>query len=732
MQMPPTGPLRPEQINLIKEWIDQGANWPDSLANEADLPPPEPKAAKMIEALRTGNRKSFLRFVAEDPKLLNARGPEGSTPFMYAVLYSDAAFLQRLLKQGADPNRRNDGNATALMWAAADLNKTRMLLDHGTDVNARSDDLRTPLMIAARRPGAAPVVRLLLDRGANPNPNANPATESSPLIEAATAGDAAMMELLIQRGADCKASGQPALTMAVTMRCAKCLDLLASKDLDRGAFTGALAETAVLGDLNAIRLMLDRGADVNAFDALGRTPLMYAAGSDLLPLDAVKLLINHGGDVNAKNRHTQAGDAGLTVLDIAKLRGNTQITEVLETSGAKTTSFTGPALKFVTENTIASAIQRSIPLLQRSDADFVPKARCVSCHNNSLPAMAIAAARQRGFAVDERIASQQVKANVASLESLRSRLHQGFLIPVGDFFGPNVFGYILLGLNAERYTPDLNTDAVAMYLRTHQMPDGQWAYGVANTRPPLCSLYVGQTAISMRAIQLYAPQTDKAAYNKAVHLAADWLAKVEPKNNDDRGWRLMGLAWAGRNPVVTQKALRELLAEQRADGGWSDISAMESTAYATGKALVALQTAGLPTSHAAYERGVQFLLRSQQEDGSWYVRTRALAFQPYFEAGFPYGFDQWISAAATSWATTALALAAPAPQPTQGRPRAEKSGRSRIPMLGSNRTENLHKPSHWRIAVNRSESKHLTRPCVNRGAERLGRKTQGAYMAQHL
>src|SRR5687767_5025548 len=89
MQMPPAGPLRPEQINVIKAWIDQGADWPDSLANEADLPP-EPKAVAMVEALRIGDRKSFMRFVAEDPKLLNARGPEGSTPFMYAVLYCDA------------------------------------------------------------------------------------------------------------------------------------------------------------------------------------------------------------------------------------------------------------------------------------------------------------------------------------------------------------------------------------------------------------------------------------------------------------------------------------------------------------------------------------------------------------------------------------------------------------------------------------------------------------------
>jgi hypothetical protein len=149
VQMPPSGPLRPEQIGIIKAWIDQGADWPDSLANEADAPPLNPKAVAMVETLRTNDLRSFLRFVAKDPKLLDARGPEGSTPFMYAVLYSGTATPEHLLKKGADPNERNDANATALMWAATDLEKTRLLLDHGADVNARSDDLRTPLMIAA-------------------------------------------------------------------------------------------------------------------------------------------------------------------------------------------------------------------------------------------------------------------------------------------------------------------------------------------------------------------------------------------------------------------------------------------------------------------------------------------------------------------------------------------------------------------------------------------------------
>jgi ankyrin repeat protein len=658
-QMPPTGALRSDQIAIVKAWIDQGAEWPDSLTNEADAPPLNPKAVAMVDALQNDDLPAFVKAADADPKLLNARGPEGSTPFMYAVLYSGAATLARLLKQGADPNKRNDVNATALMWAAKDLEQTRLLVDRGADVNAKSDDLRTPLMIAARRPGGAPVVKLLLDHGANPNPNTRPETESSPLIEAITAGDAVIVDLLIQRGADAKAVGQIGLTTAVTTKCAKCVDLLAAKITDKAVYTGSLQDTAVYGDIRAIRLMIDHGADVNAYDPLGRTPLMYAAGSDLLPLDVVKLLIEHGADVNAKDRHTQGGDAGLTVLDIAKLNGDTPIAQFLEKFGAKASALTPAVLKPRHDNTIRSAVQDSIPLLQRADANFTTRSGCISCHDNSLTAMTVGLARKRGFRIDEETASAQVRTNVQALEKLRDRMHQGFVFPVGDNFSEDIVSYMLIGLNAENYKRDVNTDAAAMHILWRQNADGEWPSQKADTRPPLCSNYIGGTVLSMRALQLYAPKAGGTAYQKAIQLAAAWLAKSQSFNNDDRSWRLAGLAWAGTEKAATQKAMQELLAAQRPDGGWSDLPSTESTAYATGKSLVALQIGGLPASDVAYQRGVKFLLSTQQPDGSWYVKTRALAFQPWFDAGFPYGYDQWISAAGTSWAAMALALALP-------------------------------------------------------------------------
>lgn len=217
--MPPDGALKPDQVAIVKAWIDQGAEWPDALSNEVDLPPPDAKAVAMVASLRENDLAGFMKAAAAALSLLNARGPEGSTPFMYAVVYADAATLEKLLKMGADPNRKNDANATALMWAAADLEKTRLLLSAGADVNAKSDDLRTPLMIAARKPGGAATVKLLLEHGANPNPNAKPETESSPLIEAVTAGDFASTELLMEHGADAKAAGETGLSTAINQNC---------------------------------------------------------------------------------------------------------------------------------------------------------------------------------------------------------------------------------------------------------------------------------------------------------------------------------------------------------------------------------------------------------------------------------------------------------------------------------------------------------------------------------
>jgi ankyrin repeat protein len=658
-QMPPTGALRPEQIDTIKAWIDQGAEWPDALANEVDLPPFDPKAIAMVDALRAADMPSFLKAATADPSLLNARGPEGSTPFMYAVLYTNVPTLTRLLKMGADLNKRNDANATALMWAATDLEKTRLLLDHGADVNARSDDMRTPLMIAARRPGGAPIVKLLLDHGAKTNPNYRPENESSPLIEGLTSGDPQVVAMLLDHGADAKMAGETGLTMAVAAHCPSCVDRILKQVTDKSVLTAALDDTVVFADLRDVRALLDHGADANGYDVLGRTPLMYAAVSDKLPLDIVQLLIDRGADVNAIDKHSKTGDEGLTPLDIARHNGDTPVVKLLLKSGAKPSLLTPVSLHMRRDNSIQRAVQDTIPHLQRADVNFITNSGCVSCHDNSLTAMTMSLSRKHGFQIDEKIDAAQTQANADVLAKIRDRMHLGFIVPTEDNFSEGILAYQLMGLAAEGYKPDLNTDTAALYILQRQHSNGEWPAQHADNRPPICLDYIGQTARALRALQLYTPKADADQYRKSIRLAANWIANARSYNNDDRSWRVAGLAWAGTNKAATQQAVKELLAAQHPDGGWSDLPTMHSTAYATGKSLVALHLAGVSATSPAYQRGVKWLLNTQQEDGSWYVQTRALGFQPWFDAGFPHGHDQWISAAGTNWAAMALTYALP-------------------------------------------------------------------------
>src|SRR5262249_40895187 len=117
LRMPPTGALSADQINVIKAWIDQGAEWPDELSGDGPPTRQDPKATRIMDALRNDDRDAFRRLVQDDPSALNLRGPGGSTPLMYATLYGDIDAVQSLLERGADPNVPNDSGATALMWA---------------------------------------------------------------------------------------------------------------------------------------------------------------------------------------------------------------------------------------------------------------------------------------------------------------------------------------------------------------------------------------------------------------------------------------------------------------------------------------------------------------------------------------------------------------------------------------------------------------------------------------
>jgi ankyrin repeat protein len=228
MQMPPTGPLQPAQIQTIKNWIDQGAKWPDDVSGETPAAPPDGKATQLMTALRNGGAAAFRKMLSEDAAAAKRKGPNGSTPLMYAALYGDAASMRLLLDKGADVNAKNDANATALMWAVEDLAKVRMLVEHGADVNAKSDVQRTALMIACGIPGNDAVVKFLLERGAKGDVSAPGVFgDVTPISEAAYAGNAAIMRMLVEHGVEANSGGPLALALSMRARCDGCVGLFA-------------------------------------------------------------------------------------------------------------------------------------------------------------------------------------------------------------------------------------------------------------------------------------------------------------------------------------------------------------------------------------------------------------------------------------------------------------------------------------------------------------------------
>jgi hypothetical protein len=159
-------------------------------------------------------------------------------------------------------------------------------------------------------------------------------------------------------------------------------------------------------------------------------------------------------------------------------------------------------------------------------------------------------------------------------------------------------------------------------------------------------------------MQVFGTPAMKADLDRRIVRATNYLATAKAATNDEAAMQILGLAWAGGNAAKMTTLGKALTGAQHADGGWGQNRNLSSDAYATGESLYALKEAGvLSPSDGAYQKGVKFLMDTQCEDGSWYVRSRAPKFQPYFQSGFPHDHDQWISSTATFWAVRALAPA---------------------------------------------------------------------------
>jgi ankyrin repeat protein len=597
----------------------------------------------------------------------------GNTPLHLAALRGDADAVDALLAQGTDANALNRAGATPLHYGVTSERIVAALLDHGAKPDVVSSVGVTPLLGAVAMPNSYPVVQRLVAAGADVNarrPRAGgPIGNANVLAIATVAGDARTIALLLDRGAEVNpAQGVPPLTAAALHGRSELVRLFLEHGADLDANVGmagsALNAAFFSGHSDVARLLLEHGANPALKSLRGyATPAMvWSAYNDAGDPTLARLLVARGVDVDSAN------DAGETALSYALRSGrDTELVRYLRSVGAKNAG-PAPHAKAIPSRAVPAgpasraalvreSAQRSIVALQRTSTAFLEngfvrdRAQCVSCHQQALPAVAFGLARERGLRVDEHELGRQLAATIADHAREAERARE-FDEP--DPGGGTTLGYDLDGLNALRYAPDELTGVTTRYLLHTQQAEGWWSPAVR--RPPIEDGVIVRTAWSARALQLYPPAGSEVAIAEALRRTRTWLARQPTPTHNDRVFQLLGLAWSNEMPAAMRRFADALVATQRADGGWAQLPGLDCDAWATGSALFALHKAGLAPSHAAYQRGVEFLLRTQFDDGSWFVRSRAWPFQPHFDGKFPHGKDQWISAAGTAWATIALLL----------------------------------------------------------------------------
>ncbi len=636
----------------------------------AQQPAPEPADA-MYAAIRSGDTSKVAALLqgGADANGRDRRG--GATPLMHAAAVGSLDTMRLLLDKGADVNGKSAGSATALMWAVADIAKVRLLLERGADVNVVTETGRTALLLAAMSDESAETVRLLLAKGANPK--AVDAVNVTALWSATFGDDTATVRQLIDAGIEVNAAdkfiGSNPLLNAAQNGNLEVVRLLLSKGANPNATTGPPSQPvknglinlgltsalsfAATGPADVVKALLDAGGNPRHAEARGMTPLMLATATDHGDLEAIRLLIPLS-DLGAKDA------MGETALDWAEKSGPTKAVALLKAASAPAAHVAarpadGPS---ASPAPVAHrvAVDRSVALLERATGNFFVNGACGACHAQNVTDFATMAARKRGVHISDEGAAQRAAGAAAAFGATATRLLERQDPPAVD-----ILLYTLGGLAAFGYPPDRATDAMMFNTVAQQRQGGNWHIG-GIARPPIEDGDFTRTALGVRALKVYAPPGRGEEMRGRTARAMAWLTAATPLTTEDRAFRLLGLAWGGADRTTIGRAASELVSSQRRDGGWAQREEMESDAYGTGLALTALLESGAaPAGDGAVQRGAAYLLSTQRADGSWFVRSRAPKFQPYFEGGFPYGHNQWISSMATGWATSALSLSLDAP-----------------------------------------------------------------------
>ncbi len=303
---------------------------------------------------------------------------------------------------------------------------------------------------------------------------------------------------------------------------------------------------------------------------------------------------------------------------------------------------------------LRGAIVKALPLLNTASISSAKQRKCYTCHHQGLPILTFVEAQKRGFIIDEENFKRQVAHTTTHLKRGKSNYLKG----TGQGGKVDTAGSALWALKAAKHERNDITDAVVEFLLGWNDNSPHWT--AQSKRPPSEGSRFTSTFLALSGLDAYGFDEKKEAIIKRRIAARDWLIETQASTTEDQVFRLRAMGLAQVDGQHITKAVQEILTQQRDDGGWAQLTDLDSDAYATGSALIALQQSGqIKSASKVYQRGLKFLINSQKKDGSWHVVSRSHPIQKFYESSFPHGKDQFISCSGTAWATLALLQALP-------------------------------------------------------------------------
>lgn len=298
---------------------------------------------------------------------------------------------------------------------------------------------------------------------------------------------------------------------------------------------------------------------------------------------------------------------------------------------------------------IERSVEKGLQIIDRGATSYLSNQTCFACHHQTLPMLAFKTAREAKMDVNADLFRQQQKFTIESFQSRKTRLVNS------DHIGGRAatVGYGLWAMNLTGETPNELTEAMAGYLLSLQQEDGSWQ--PPSHRPPLESSAVSCTVLVAWGLKSFASESQRDRVKLATERARHWLTSTPLREQEDINFALWGEKLLEGNPMRIQSLRTQSIKAQQPDGGWRQNGLLASDPYATGQTLFVLHEIGIEGEIASIKKGIEFLMSTQNPDGSWHVVTRSKPIQPWFDNGDPHGKDQFISFASTCWATAALA-----------------------------------------------------------------------------